>query len=47
MWRAAFPIEALDKNPEVKEFFSLINGTDPIVRTWLGFVQSSPNMYTR
>lgn len=36
MWRAAFPIEHLDKNPEVKEFFSLIDGTDPIVRTWLG-----------
>lgn len=36
MWRAAFPIEALDENPEVKEFFSLINGTEPIVRTWLG-----------
>ena len=36
MWRAAFPIDALDKNPEVKEFFSLINGTEPIVRTWLG-----------
>jgi 2-polyprenyl-6-methoxyphenol hydroxylase-like FAD-dependent oxidoreductase len=36
MWRAAFPIEHLDKNPEVKEFFHLINGTEPIVRTWLG-----------
>jgi len=36
MWRAAFPRKALDANPEVKEFFSLINGTDPIVRTWLG-----------
>ncbi|KAK5006488.1 hypothetical protein LTR28_006439, partial [Elasticomyces elasticus] len=36
MWRAAFPIENLDKNPEVKEFFHLINGTEPIVRTWLG-----------
>lgn len=38
MWRAAFPRSALDKNPEVKEFFHLINGTDPIVRTWLGSV---------
>ena len=36
MWRAAFPRKALDKNPEVKEFFSLIHGEDPIVRTWLG-----------
>lgn len=36
MWRAAFPRKALDANPEVREFFSLINGTDPIVRTWLG-----------
>jgi flavin-dependent dehydrogenase len=36
MWRAAFPRKALDQNPEVKEFFSLIDGTDPIVRTWLG-----------
>lgn len=38
MWRAAFPRTALDKNPEVKEFFGLINGTEPIVRTWLGSV---------
>lgn len=36
MWRAAFPIENLDKDPEVKEFFHLINGSEPIVRTWLG-----------
>ena len=36
MWRAAFPIENLDKNPEVKEFFHLIDGEKPIVRTWLG-----------
>jgi len=36
MWRAAFPIEHLDSDPEVKEFFHLINGEDPIVRTWLG-----------
>ena len=40
MWRAAFPRKELDKNPEVKAFFGLINGTDPIVRTWLGLVQS-------
>jgi flavin-dependent dehydrogenase len=38
MWRAAFPREELDKNPEVKEFFGLVNGSDPIVRTWLGLV---------
>ena len=38
IWRAAFPRSALDKNPEVKEFFHLINGTDPIVRTFLGSV---------
>ncbi|TKA76108.1 hypothetical protein B0A49_03509 [Cryomyces minteri] len=36
MWRAAFPIEHLDKNPKVKEFFHMVNGTEPIVRTWLG-----------
>lgn len=39
MWRAAFPIEHLDKNKEVKEFFKMIpgeNGNEPIVRTWLG-----------
>lgn len=36
MWRAAFPIAELDKNPEVKEFFHMIDGTEPIVRTWLG-----------
>jgi 2-polyprenyl-6-methoxyphenol hydroxylase-like FAD-dependent oxidoreductase len=36
MWRAAFPIENLDKNPEVKKFFSMVNNEDPIVRTWLG-----------
>lgn len=41
MWRAAFPRTELDKNPEVKEFFGLINGTDPIVRTWLGSVRSN------
>ncbi|KAF4629712.1 hypothetical protein G7Y89_g8434 [Cudoniella acicularis] len=36
MWRAAFPIENLDKNPEVKEFFHLIDGKHPIIRTFLG-----------
>ncbi|KAF8854879.1 FAD/NAD(P)-binding domain-containing protein [Acephala macrosclerotiorum] len=36
MWRAAFPIEYLDANPKVKEFFGMVNGEDPIVRTWLG-----------
>ena len=41
IWRAAFPIEHLDKNPEVKKFFHLINGTEPIVRTWLGYVSLS------
>ncbi|TKA48312.1 hypothetical protein B0A49_12560 [Cryomyces minteri] len=36
MWRAAFPREHLDKNPEVKEFFHMIDGSEPIVRTFLG-----------
>lgn len=36
MWRAAFPVENLDKDPEVKEFFKMIEGKHPIVRTWLG-----------
>ncbi|KAK4506824.1 hypothetical protein PRZ48_000557 [Zasmidium cellare] len=38
MWRAAFPREHLDQNPEVKEFFKLVgpNGDNPIVRTFLG-----------
>lgn len=40
MWRAAFPRKALDQNPEVKAFFDLTNGTDPIVRTWLGLDSS-------
>ncbi|KAH8667967.1 putative 3-hydroxybenzoate 6-hydroxylase 1 [Tricladium varicosporioides] len=38
MWRAAFPIENLDKNPEVKQTFSMvdgINGRHPVVRTFL------------
>lgn len=39
MWRAAFPKEHLDKNPEVKEFFKMKEGEtgeEPIIRTWLG-----------
>ena len=39
MWRAAFPIEHLDKDPKVKEFFKMVKGQkgdDPIVRTFLG-----------
>ncbi|KAB5584740.1 hypothetical protein GE09DRAFT_1165820 [Coniochaeta sp. 2T2.1] len=39
MWRAAFPVEHLDKNPEVKEFFKMHEGKtgkEPIIRTWLG-----------
>ncbi|KAH9868908.1 hypothetical protein J1614_007983 [Plenodomus biglobosus] len=37
MWRAAFPKEALDVNPKVKEFFKMMPGDEPIVRTWLGW----------
>ncbi|EKG16468.1 Monooxygenase FAD-binding protein [Macrophomina phaseolina MS6] len=39
MWRAAFPVAHLDRDPEVKEFFRMIRGEEgdePIVRTWLG-----------
>ena len=38
MWRAAFPIENLDKNPEVKEFYRKVgpDGDQPIVRVYLG-----------
>jgi len=38
MWRAAFPVEHLEQNPEVKKFFKLVgpDGTSPIVRTFLG-----------
>ena len=38
MWRAAFPMENLDKNPEVKDFYRMIgpNGDEPIVRVYLG-----------
>lgn len=41
MWRAAFPIAHLDKDPEVKEFFKMRKGrtgNEPIIRTWLGWV---------
>lgn len=38
MWRAAFPIHHLDKNPELKEFLKMggHNRDEPMVRTWLG-----------
>lgn len=39
MWRAAFPVEHLDKDPKVKEFFRMHEGKtgqEPIIRTWLG-----------
>lgn len=40
MWRAAFPKEHLDSNPEVKEHFKMVgpNGDEPIVRTFLGYM---------
>jgi 2-polyprenyl-6-methoxyphenol hydroxylase-like FAD-dependent oxidoreductase len=43
MWRAAFPREHLESNPEVKEFFKMSgeNGNEPIVRTFLGCVERS------
>ncbi|KAK3068171.1 hypothetical protein LTR53_014467 [Teratosphaeriaceae sp. CCFEE 6253] len=34
MWRAVFPIDRMDANPEVREFFKLQNDQDPIVRTF-------------
>lgn len=34
MWRAVMPVESLEADPEVKEFFALKDGVDPIVRTW-------------
>lgn len=34
-FQAVFPVEVLNKDPEVKEFFSTKSG-DPIVRTFLG-----------
>jgi len=36
MWRAAFPKHHLDKDPDVKEFFKMQPGNEPIVRTFLG-----------
>ncbi|KAG8625896.1 hypothetical protein KVT40_006297 [Elsinoe batatas] len=36
MWRAAFPISYLDQNPKVKDFFCMVNGDKPVVRTFLG-----------
>lgn len=42
IWRAVFPVEHLDANPKVKEFFPMVDGKDPAVRTWLGYVS-----YTR
>jgi 2-polyprenyl-6-methoxyphenol hydroxylase-like FAD-dependent oxidoreductase len=35
MWRAAFPIEHLDQDEEVKKTFCMIDGNKPIVRTFL------------
>ena len=38
MWRAAFPREVIQQNPEVAEFFKMAgpNEDQPIIRTWLG-----------
>jgi 2-polyprenyl-6-methoxyphenol hydroxylase-like FAD-dependent oxidoreductase len=38
MWRAAFPIEELEKDPEVKEHFKMVgpDNSEPMVRTYLG-----------
>lgn len=38
MWRAPFPIKYLDRNPEVKKFFSLggETGNEPVIRAFLG-----------
>lgn len=36
MWRAVFPISELDKKQDVRKFFSLHNGSEPIVRTFFG-----------
>jgi len=37
MWRAAFPIEYMDANPEVKEHYGMVgeNKDEPMVRTYL------------
>lgn len=34
MWRAVMPVETLNADPEVKEFFNLKDGKNPIVRTY-------------
>ncbi|KAF2774452.1 monooxygenase [Teratosphaeria nubilosa] len=38
MWRAAFPMENLDKDPEVKKHYEMTgpNNSEPMVRTYLG-----------
>lgn len=36
MWRAAFPIKHIEDDPDVRAFFHLMEGKDPIVRTFLG-----------
>ena len=37
MWRAVFPVEEMDKNPEVKEHYKMVgeNNDEPMVRTYL------------
>jgi flavin-dependent dehydrogenase len=35
IWRAAFPATHLEKNKDVKEFFKLMPGGEPILRAWL------------
>ncbi|KAF2259879.1 FAD/NAD(P)-binding domain-containing protein [Lojkania enalia] len=40
MWRAAFPVENIQKDPEVADFFKMMPNNEPIVRTFLG-----PNTY--
>ena len=37
MWRAVFPLAELEDKSEVKEFFSLHEGIEPIVRTFFGY----------
>ncbi|KAK5675806.1 hypothetical protein LTS10_011537 [Elasticomyces elasticus] len=34
MWRAVFPMDVLEQNPKVRDFFKLQNDEDPIVRTF-------------
>ena len=40
MWRAAFPFEVLDKDPELKTHFGMYgpNEDEPTVKTYLGYV---------